>query len=121
MKPRYPANCTEGFLSHYFVIPGDTMFTIAQIYGITVENLIEINPHIPDPNVLVVGDVLCVPGFRRPVTCPEGWQVRYEVEYGETMYSIAQKFNISVEELIAGNPHIPNPDILYPFDVLCIP
>lgn len=121
MKPRYPSDCPEGFLSHYFVISGDTMSSIAKVFGITTEKLIEVNPHISEPNVLIPGDVLCVPGFRRPVECPPTYQIRYEVEQGETMYSIAQRFNISIEELIAANPHIPDPDYLYPFDVLCVP
>lgn len=121
MTPRFPSDCPTGFISHYFVISGDTMAKIAKIFAITTEKLISVNPHIPDPNVLIPGDVLCVPGFRVPVECPPNYQIRYEVDYGETMFSIARRFNISVEELIAANPHIPEPNYIYPFDVLCVP
>lgn len=118
---RFPPDCPEGFLGRYFVIPGDTMSIIAQRFRISTEQLIAVNPHIADPNVLFPGDVLCVPGFRRPVTCPPGFQTLFEVDFGDTMFSVAQLFNVTVEELIAANPHIPDPDVLFPFDVLCVP
>lgn len=121
MTARYPQDCPEGFLSRYFVISGDTMSIIAQYFGTTKDELIALNPHITDPNVLYPGDVLCVPGFRKPAACPTNFQGRYEVKDGDTMFSIAQEFNISEEELIAANPHIPNPLFIFPFDVLCVP
>ncbi|MBO8129541.1 MAG: LysM peptidoglycan-binding domain-containing protein [Peptococcaceae bacterium] len=121
MPARYPPGCPAGFLSRYFVIPGDTMAIIAQRFGISEKQLIAVNPHITDPNILFPGDVLCVPGFRTPVTCPPNFQGRYEVQEGDTMFAIAQRLNVSVEELIAANPHIPNPKFIFPFDVLCVP
>jgi len=121
MPARYPQDCPEGFISHYFVIPGDTMTIIARYFGTTREELIAANPHIADPEVLYPGDVLCVPGFRKPAGCPENFQDRYEVKINDTMYTIAKMFNISEEELIAANPHIPNPEYIFPFDVLCVP
>lgn len=121
MSGRFPADCPAGFLGRYFVIPGDTMSIIALRFGTGKEELIATNPHITDPNVLLPGDVLCVPGFRKPVACPPDFQGRYEVKIGDTMFSVAQKFNIGVDELIAANPHISNPKVIFPFDVLCVP
>ncbi|MFZ5899556.1 MAG: LysM peptidoglycan-binding domain-containing protein [Bacillota bacterium] len=118
---RFPPECPAGFIMHYFVIPGDTFAIIAQRLGTTTQALIAANPHISDPNTIRFGDVLCVPGFRSPTTCPPGFQGRYEVQFGDTMFSIAQRFNISVDELIAANPQIPNPQFIFPFDVLCVP
>ncbi len=97
------------------------MFIIAQRFGISEEDLRAANPHISDPNALYTGDVLCVPGFRKPISCPPGFQDNYEVKSEDTMYSIAQMYNISVEELATANPHIPNPNMIFPFDVLCVP
>jgi tungstate transport system substrate-binding protein len=37
------------------------------------------------------------------------------------MYCIAQRFGITLEKLISINPHITNPDLIYPGDKLCIP
>jgi len=56
MPARYPPqDCPEGFLSRHFVISGETMSIISQYYGTTKEVLIEVNPHIADPNVLYPG------------------------------------------------------------------
>ena len=118
---RFPSSCPTGFIGHYFVVAGDTMSIIAQRFGTSVEELTTANSHIADPNILFPGDVLCVPGFRKPVTCPTNFQSNYEVKAGDTMFSIAQKFQVSVADLIAVNPHIPNPEVIFPFDVLCVP
>lgn len=61
--PRVPKNCPPAFLGRYTVLPGDTFFNIAQIFRVRLEALAVNNPHIPDPNVLFPGDVLCVPGL----------------------------------------------------------
>lgn len=121
MSGRYPPDCPEGYKSLYFVIAGDTMSIIASRFGITEKELIAVNPHIADPDMIYPGDVLCVPGFRKPSAYPPGFAGRYEVQDGDTMQKVAAKFSISVAKLIAANPHITNPDMLFPFDVLCVP
>jgi LysM repeat protein len=37
------------------------MFSIAQMFGVSLEALIAANPQITDPNIIFPGDVLCVP------------------------------------------------------------
>lgn len=61
--PRIPASCPPGFLGRYTVQPGDTFFNIAQMFRVRLEALVANNPHIPNPNVIFPGDVLCVPGL----------------------------------------------------------
>ncbi|HEX6972067.1 MAG TPA: LysM domain-containing protein, partial [Limnochordia bacterium] len=59
---------------------------------------------------------------RMPTTCPSGCQGgRHTVQAGETIFSIARQRGISLEALIACNPHIPNPDVIFAGDVLCLP
>lgn len=38
-----------------------------------------------------------------------------------TMAAIAQRFNVSVSVLIAANPQIPDPNLLMPADIICVP
>jgi len=122
---RVPASCPSGFQGRYTVQPGDTMFFIAQRFGVSLNSLIAANPHITDPSVIFPGDVLCVPGppvgGRVPASCPPGFQGRYTVQPGDTMFSIAQKFGVSLDALIAANPHITDPNVIFPGDVLCVP
>lgn len=60
---RTPETCPPTFLGRYVVRPGDTLFTIAQIFRVRLETLIANNPHILNPNIIYPGDILCVPGL----------------------------------------------------------
>lgn len=120
---RIPEKCREGFIQ-YTVVSGDTMFNIAKRFNISLEFLIVENPHITDPSVLFPGDVLCVPRQvsppRIPESCPVGYD-RYEVKPGDTVYKIAQRLGVPIDLIIVNNPHIPDPSIIFPGDVLCVP
>ena len=37
------------------------------------------------------------------------------------MFSIAQRCGVSLQALINANPHIANPNLIFPCDVLCVP
>jgi len=50
--------CPSGV--YWEVSPGDTLYTIAQSVGTTVETLLELNPGI-DPNNLQVKQKICLP------------------------------------------------------------
>ena len=52
----------------YTVKPGDTLSGIADLFGITVDDLVRAN-NIADPNSLQVGQVLIIPG-RAPTAAP---------------------------------------------------
>ena len=123
---RVPASCPPNFQGRYTVRSGDTMFFIAQRFGVSLQALINANPHITNPNEIFPGDVLCVPGVgdpggRVPASCPPGFQGRYTVQSGDTMFFIAQRFGVSLQALINANPHITNPNEIFPGDVLCVP
>ena len=45
----------------------------------------------------------------------------HTVESGETMYKIAEKHGVELEQLIAANPQVKNPDLIFPGDVLTLP
>jgi LysM repeat protein len=54
---------------HVVVQPGDTLSGIAQLYGLTLEEILAANPQIADRNVIHVGDRIAIPGrpFPEPV------------------------------------------------------
>lgn len=46
---------------------------------------------------------------------------QYSIKAGDTLYDIARKFNISINEILAVNPQIINPGMIFPGMVLNIP
>lgn len=101
----------------YRVVAGDTMYTIANRNGISLDALIRANPQITNPNLIYPGQEICIPGG--VVSCPNG--TLYTVMSGDTMFTIAQRYNITLSALIAANPQITDADRIYPGQVLCIP
>jgi len=79
--PRIPTSCPEGFKGRYVVSPGDTLFTLSQIFRVRLEALYANNHHIPNPNLLIPGDVLCVPALI-PIPCCVELQKKVRLPFG---------------------------------------
>ena len=45
----------------------------------------------------------------------------YTVQAGDSMFLIAQRFGVSLDALIAANPQIPNPNLIFPGQQICVP
>ncbi|WP_432665075.1 LysM peptidoglycan-binding domain-containing protein [Wukongibacter baidiensis] len=61
LEPRKPEKCYKHSASQYTVKRGDTLYSIASDFGISVHDLAMNNVHIPNPRYLITGDVLCIP------------------------------------------------------------
>lgn len=85
--------------------PGDNLYKIAREYHISVENILAANPGI-NPYHLMIGQIICIPWV-----CPTGCTT-YLVKIGGTFYSIANKYSITVQRLIAANLQITYPNDL---------
>ena len=99
----------------YTVQAEDTLYDIAQRFGVSLEELMEAND-ITDPTSLSIGQKLVIPGQesgRLPegTATPEGEAATptpsaegvYIVKEGDYPSSIAEQFGISVEELMEAN------------------
>ncbi len=97
---------------------GDTLGAIAAQFGTTVQQIACCN-NIPNPNVIFPGQVILV-----PTPCPPGappCPFQYTVQPGDTLFSIAQRFGVNLQKLIAANPQIPNPNVIFPGQVITVP
>ena len=110
-------SCPNGQL--YTVRSGDTLFFIARRNNISLQNLIDANPQITDPNTIFPGQIICIPTAGPDVSCPNG-QI-YRVVRGDTMFEIARRYGISLESLIRANPQIADPNQIFPGQEICIP
>lgn len=108
--------CPEG--NYYVIKPGDTLYSISRFFNISLDDLVEANPGI-NPYNLFIGQVICIPLATPPVTCPPGI-FPYIVRRGDTLYSIARIFNVTVEALVQANRGV-NPYALLIGQKLCIP
>lgn len=57
---------------------------------------------------------------RIPDHCPPGF-THYTVVKGDTIFLIARRLRVDTGMIIANNPHIFNPLLIFPGDVLCVP
>jgi LysM repeat protein len=112
-----PIVCPPGTFT-YTVRAGDTFFSIARRFGTTVDALIRANPGV-DPDALLIGQQICVPGAPGPEVCPPGTFV-YVVRLGDTFFGLARRFNTTVEAIQQANPFV-DPDNLRVGQILCIP
>ncbi|MEW6171740.1 MAG: glycosyl hydrolase family 18 protein [Bacillota bacterium] len=121
--PEPPAPPPGGTL--YVIQPGDTFYTIALSFNVSVESLIAANPGV-DPNNLQVGQTIVIPAPPEPPPpppeppAPPPGGTLYVIQPGDTFYTIALSFNVSVESLIAANPGV-DPNNLQVGQTIVIP
>ena len=82
--------------NYYTVKSGDSLWSISRKFGITVDELKSANNL--SSNLLSVGQNLIIPGKEAQATGDE-----YVVKKGDTLYSIAIKYNTSVDNLKSIN------------------
>lgn len=82
----------------YIVKKGDSLYSIAQKYNITVDELKKMNNLTS--NTIVIGQKLYIPS--KEEILQEDYTI-YTVKNGDTIFSIANKFNVSVQELMTLN------------------
>jgi len=101
----------------YTVKSGDTLSAIAQRSGVSLSALIAANPQIGNPNLIYAGQTVHVPGSAGANSA----QANHTVRSGDTLSAIAQQNGVSLSALIAANPQIRNPNLIYPGQAVHIP
>ncbi len=105
------------------IASGETLYSIARNYNVSVATIIRSNPGINPVNIPVGGVIRIPESIAQPMvavaevnadsleTAPTAtvavpaFEV-YEVKSRETLYSIAQKFDVTIEELRKANPDV---------------
>lgn len=110
----------------YTVNSGDTLFGIAQQYGVDLCELMVFN-QITDPALVSIGTVITIPvgGVELPTPTPlpteivnqRGARIRYVVQCGDTLQSIAAQFNSTAADIASRNK-ITDPNNIQPGQVL---
>lgn len=115
---RQSTNCTDGPVTTYTVVSGDSLEMIAATFDSGVCDIAAASG-IDNPNFIVAGQVLTVPtdlcdpdndscitppGSRPCVPEYEGADPIYEIQAGDTFFIIGQEYNVTVDAIRAANP-----------------
>lgn len=97
------------------VIKGDTPYNIAKKYGITVDELLKLNPKVKDGS-LAIGDVLTVKNDKSPASTQKPTVVKkpasnsqvgkITLQPKQTIYGITKQYRISETDLRRLNPEL---------------
>lgn len=102
----------------YTVQPGDTLYSIARLYGSTIEAITNINS-ITNPDLIYPGSTILIPVEEEDLESPPG-SIIYTVQPGDTLYIISLLFKVSIQNILALND-ITNPSVIYPGMKIILP
>ena len=94
----------------HVVKKGDSIYTIARRYGVSMQKIIADN-RLENPGRLVVGQTIVIMTDRIP----------HVVSPGESLYTIARNYDTTVAALLSANPQITDPAFISPGQVVTIP
>lgn len=104
----------------YTIQRGDTLSEIAQRYNTTVNELVRLN-NIQNPNMIYANETLLIPTKNNSISTgsDDKNNTIYIVQRGDTLYSIAKRFNTTVKNIVNNNG-ISNQNLIYPGQRLII-
>jgi nucleoid-associated protein YgaU len=108
----------------YTIQRGDSLSAVAGRYLIPVATVLALNPELTDPSVVVVGRVLYLgrDAFARLPACNDEPSCSlYTVQRGDGLSSIAGRYGITVDAILAANPTITDPNLISTGQVIRLP
>jgi LysM repeat protein len=103
----------------YIVQPWETwesIDTIVSRFGLTLDQLVKVNPFL-DSVPLRPGMTLEIPGHEI-IDLPAQGYLEYLVQPDDSLYSIANRFKLDYNRVIAQNPQIKNPTMIWPGQII---
>jgi LysM repeat protein len=112
----------------YTIQEGDTIFGIAAQFGVDINRLLEVNQLTFD-SVIVPGQQILIPDPNEelptatplPIGLPPGTEIEYTVQSGDTLTTIAEKFNSTSEAILEANEEIENANDIFVGQVIIVP
>lgn len=84
----------------YMVEPSETIYGISTSYGISISELMDLNPELE--NGLKVGQIISIP-YRETAKKASTKKSTHVVQPGETLYSVSKKYGVSIGDLLKWN------------------
>ncbi|WP_020615860.1 LysM peptidoglycan-binding domain-containing protein [Paenibacillus daejeonensis] len=104
----------------HIVKQGDTLYQLAGKYGVTVEELLKLNPNISHPDELQVGMKIKVPSS---ASKPTDMEIAHQhvVKQGDTLWKLSKAWGVPLGDMIKANPQLKNPNVLLTGEMVNIP
>jgi N-acetylmuramoyl-L-alanine amidase len=112
--------------SEYEIQPGDTLFGIAARHGLSVDMLAQMNG-IQNPHLIYAGQHISLASSQQGPDSEAQNNAApvadtYTVQGGDTLWSIASRFGITVAQLVEANrDRVSDQNLIYPGQQLVIP
>jgi LysM repeat protein len=101
--PALPTPAAQGGTFTYVVRSGETLFSIAQRFDSSVDELVRLNS-LTSGDDIKAGQKLVIPGTSPPPVTPEAPEPLYHVvQSGETLRSIADRYEVTVDAIMEAN------------------
>jgi LysM repeat protein len=109
---------------YHTLVKGETLYSVARSYGVKPEAIEKANS-ISDPAKLRAGTKLLIPGAASPAAAspnasPTAAALKHKVEKGDTLFSIAKAYGVSLDALRAANK-LAAASVIKSGDILAIP
>jgi nucleoid-associated protein YgaU len=108
----------------YTIQRADSLSGVASRYQIPVSTVLALNPELVDPSVIVVGHILYLgrdPFVRLPVCVDQPNCSLYRVQPGDRLSTIAGRYGITLDAILAENPEITDPNLISTGQVIRLP
>ena len=105
---------TDNKYIYHTIAPKETLFSVQKKYNSTIESIMIENPGLT-PGTFTIGKVIrVIPNLQpeeiieqeiiKEVPKHEPTYIQYKVKRKETLFSISQKFNVSIQSILDSNP-----------------
>jgi morphogenetic protein associated with SpoVID len=102
----------------HMVKQGDTLYLIAKKYNVSLEDIINANPEISNPNAIEVGTKVKIPSQQKtPIEVIH----QHIVQQGDSLWKLSKSWGTQLADLIKVNPQLKNPNALLTGEVVNIP
>ncbi|MFX3634890.1 MAG: LysM peptidoglycan-binding domain-containing protein [Candidatus Pristimantibacillus sp.] len=106
----------------YVVKKGDTLYFISQKHNVSIQEILELNPGITNPDVLDVGMKIKIPSGGSS-TGTGGVEIMHQhvVKQGDTLWKLSKAWGVPLADMIKANPQLKNPNVLLTGEIVNIP
>ena len=94
---------------YHTILAGETLYSVSRTYKLKPEEIIVANPGL-SPETFQSGKTIRIPFFKtndaQALNQEEVKKVQHTVRRRETLYSLAQEYNVSQDDIMKANPSI---------------